>query len=175
MDTAPSVRRWVALRRAFVLFSGGSGSFSAAEAIESAALAFQSVHHIHGSDRLALGVFRVGDRVPDHILQENLQHPAGLLVDQTRDPLDAATASQTADGRFGDALDVITEHFTVPLGSAFAQSFASFPSARHDAASLRSLLSDKPTAAVSFYTQRPDLPEKRAERQRRGGEETESE
>lgn len=110
----------MALRRAFVLCWNKGGSYLAAEPVESAALSFQSVHHIHGSDRLALGVLGVGDRVPDHILQENLQHPAGLLVDQTRDPLDPTTPSQAADSWLGDALDVIAKHFAVPLCSAFA-------------------------------------------------------
>ena len=37
-----------------------------------------------------------------HVLKEDLEHTAGLLVDQTRDTLHTATASQAADGRLGD-------------------------------------------------------------------------
>ncbi|XP_034648645.1 uncharacterized protein LOC117888956 [Trachemys scripta elegans] len=42
-----------------------------------------------------------GHRIADHVLQENFQHPAGLFVDQPRDALHPAAASQTADRRLG--------------------------------------------------------------------------
>ena len=42
------------------------------EAIESTSLPLESIDHIHGGDGLPLGVLSVGDRVPDHILQEDL-------------------------------------------------------------------------------------------------------
>ena len=42
------------------------------EAIESPSLALESVDHIHGGNGLPLGVLSVGDRVSDHILQEDL-------------------------------------------------------------------------------------------------------
>ena len=44
-----------------------------AKAIQSPALPLEGIDHIHGSDSLPLGVFSVGDRVPDHILQEHLK------------------------------------------------------------------------------------------------------
>lgn len=37
-----------------------------------------------------------------------------------RDTLHAATAGKTTDGRFGNALDVVAEDFTVTLGTAFS-------------------------------------------------------
>ena len=48
----------------------------------------------------------VGDSVPDHVLQEHLEHTPGLLVDEARDTLDTSTASQTPDGGLGDACNV---------------------------------------------------------------------
>ena len=42
------------------------------EAIESTSLPLESIDHIHGGDGLPLSVLSVGDRVPDHILQEDL-------------------------------------------------------------------------------------------------------
>ena len=90
------------------------------EAVQSAALSLQSIHHIHGGDGLPLGVLGVGDGITDHVLQEHLQHTAGLLVDQTGDALHSAAASQTADSGLGDSLDVVTENFTVTLGASFA-------------------------------------------------------
>ena len=67
----------------------------------------------------------VGDGIPDDVLQEQLQHAPGLLVDQPRDPLDTSMSGQLPDGRLGDALlDVI------PLGSAFPKSLAPFATSR---------------------------------------------
>ena len=101
------------------------------EAVQGAALPLQRVNHVHGGHGLPLGVLGVGDGITDHVLQEHLQHTAGLLVDQTGDTLDSAAASQTADGGFGDSLDVITENFTVTLGASFTESFASLASSAH--------------------------------------------
>ncbi|RCN53557.1 core histone H2A/H2B/H3/H4 [Ancylostoma caninum] len=54
------------------------------ERIASAALALEGVDDVHGGDGLALGVLAVGDSVTDHVLKENLEDSAGLLVDETR-------------------------------------------------------------------------------------------
>ena len=54
--------------------------------------------------REVLGVLSVGDRVPDHILQEDLKNTSRLLVDQSRDSLDASPSRQPSDGRLGNAL-----------------------------------------------------------------------
>ena len=81
---------------------------SASEAIESTSLSLESVDHVHGGDGLPLGVLSVGDGVPDDVLKEDLQHSASLLIDESRDPLDASSAGQPPDGGFGDALDVVT-------------------------------------------------------------------
>uniref|UniRef100_A0A8C0Y1M6 Histone H4 n=1 Tax=Cyprinus carpio carpio TaxID=630221 RepID=A0A8C0Y1M6_CYPCA len=75
------------------------------EAVQGASLSFERVHNVHSGDGLSLGVLGVGDGVADHVLQEHLQHPAGLLVDQTGDALDSAAASETTNGGFGDSLD----------------------------------------------------------------------
>lgn len=99
---------------------------SAPEAVEGAALALERVHHVHGRDRLALGVLRVGDGVPDHVLQEHLEHPAGLLVDEAGDALDAAAPGQPPDGGLGDALDVVAQHLAVALGAPLAQALPAF-------------------------------------------------
>ena len=104
----------------------------AAEAVQSAALAFQSVDDIHGGDSLPLGVLGVGDGITDHVLKEHLEDTAGLLVDEARDSLDTTTTRQTADGGLGDTLDVITQHFAMTLGATLSESFASFTTSRHD-------------------------------------------
>ena len=101
------------------------------ESVQSAALSFQSIDHIHGGDSLPLGVFGVGDSVPDNILKEHLEHSTGLLVDQARDTLDSTTTSQSPDGGLSDALDVVSQHLTMTLGASLSKSLASFASSSH--------------------------------------------
>jgi hypothetical protein len=61
--TAPHLARWLGLL--------------VAEAVEGAALELEGGDHVHGGDGLPLGVLGVGDGVPDHVLQEDLEHAAG--------------------------------------------------------------------------------------------------
>ena len=84
-----------------------------AEAVEGLALALEGVDHVHGGDGLAASVLGVGDRITDDVLEEDLEDTAGLLVDEARDALHTATASQTADGGLGDALDVVAKDLAV--------------------------------------------------------------
>ena len=102
------------------------------ESVQSASLTLQSVHNVHGSHGLPLGVLCVCDGVTDHVLEEHLQHSTSLLVDQARDSLHTTTASETTDGWLGDTLDVITQHLPVTLGATLSESFASFTTSRHD-------------------------------------------
>ena len=103
----------------------------AAKAVEGAALALQSVDNVHGCDGLALGVLGVGDSVADHVLEEDLENTAGLLVDEARDALHATTAGETADGGLGDALDVVAKDLPVTLGASLAEALASLATSRH--------------------------------------------
>ena len=103
-----------------------------AEAVEGASLAFEGVHYVHGGDGLPLGVLRVSDRVPDHVLQKHLQYPAGLFINQTRYALDPTSAGQTPDGGLGDTLDIVTQNLTMALSAPLPQSFTTFASSRHD-------------------------------------------
>ena len=105
---------------------------STAEAIECSALALERVDDIHGSDGLPARVLGVRDRIANHVLEEHLEHTAGLLVDEARDALDATTASEAADGGLGDALDVVTKHLAVALGAALAEALAALAASRHD-------------------------------------------
>jgi hypothetical protein len=74
-------------------------------------------------------MLRIGDRVPDDILEKDLENTASLLVDETGDTFDTATTGETTDGGFGDSLDVVTEDFAVTLGASFSESFSSFAAA----------------------------------------------
>ena len=93
----------------------------ASESVESTALPLEGVDDIHGSYSLPLGVLSVGDRVPDHILQEDLvmnkstrayqgrnlthlKNTSCLLVNQSRNSLDAPPSRQPSDGRLSNAL-----------------------------------------------------------------------
>jgi hypothetical protein len=51
-------------------------------------------------------------------LQEDLEHATSLLVDKARDTLDTTTASEAADSRLGDTLDVVTQDLAVTLGTS---------------------------------------------------------
>ena len=101
------------------------------ESVQGASLPLQSVDDIHGGDGLPLGVFGVGDSVPDDVLEEHLEDTTGLLVDESGDTLDSATARQPPDGGLGDALDVVSQHLPVTLGASLAQSLASFATSGH--------------------------------------------
>ena len=101
-------------------------NFLTSEAVEGAALSLESVDDVHGSDGLPFGVFGVGDGIPDDVLKEHLEDTTCLLVDEARDTFDTSTTCQTADGGLGDALDVITQHLSVPLGASLSESLASF-------------------------------------------------
>jgi len=108
----------------------GAGYLSA-EAVQGAALSLEGVHDVKSGHGLAASVLSVGHGIADHVLEEHLQDAAGLLVDEARDALHATSARQSADSRLGDALDVVSQDLSVSLGSALAQSLASFSSARH--------------------------------------------
>jgi hypothetical protein len=86
---------------------------SAAEAVEGSALALERVDDVHGGDSLASGVLGVGDGVVDDVPEEDLEHTAGLLIDEPGDALHAAPPRQPPDRRLGDALDVVAEHLPV--------------------------------------------------------------
>jgi len=99
------------------------------ETVECLSLTLQGIDDIHGGDGLTTGVFSVGDRITDDILEEDLEDSTGLFVDETGDTLDTATTSETADGGLGDALDVVTKDFAMTLGSSLSESFPSFSTA----------------------------------------------
>ena len=101
------------------------------ESVEGTSLAFQSIDDIHGGDSLPLGVLGVGDGITDDVLKEDLEDTTGLFVDEARDALDTTTTRQTADGRLGDTLDVITQHLPVTLGASLSEPLSSFASACH--------------------------------------------
>ena len=101
------------------------------ESVQGASLPLEGVDNVHGGDGLPLGVFGVGDGIPDHVLKEDLEDATGLLVDEAGDPLDSSPPRQTADGGLGDALDVVPQHLTVTLGASLSQSLASFATSGH--------------------------------------------
>ena len=101
------------------------------ESVEGTSLPLEGIDDIHGGDSLPLGVFGVGDSIPDDVLKEDLEDSTGLLIDESRDTLDSSTASQTPDGGLGDSLDVITKYFTMTLGASLSESLSSFTSSGH--------------------------------------------
>ena len=124
---------WVLLWLFLVVFVVvGNGNKLASESVEGTALSLERVHDVEGRDGLAAGVLGVGDGVTDHVLEEDLEHTAGLLVDEARDTLDTASAGQTADGGLGNALDVVAQDLAVALSAALAEALAALAASRHD-------------------------------------------
>ena len=111
----------------------GSGPYGilTSKTIEGTALAFESIDYIHCCYCLPLGMFRVRHRVSDDVLQEHLENASGLLVDESRDALHTTSASQSANCRFGNSLDVITEDLAMPFCTSFSESLSSFASSSH--------------------------------------------
>ena len=73
---------------------GDDGQMSlTSESVQGASLPLESIDDIHGGDGLPLGVFGVGDGIPDDVLKENLEDSTGLLIDESGDTLDSTTAS----------------------------------------------------------------------------------
>ena len=123
----------MALKRAvWVLVELVKGLDLTSESVEGTALTLQSIDDIHGSDSLSLGVLGVSDGISDDIFKEDLEDTAGLFIDEAGDTLDTTTASETANGRLGDTLDVITQHFAMTLGASLSEALSSFAATRHD-------------------------------------------
>ena len=99
-------------------------SFLAAEAIEGAPLSSKRVDDVHGSDGLAAGVLSVGHSVADHVLEEDLEDGAGLLINESGYALHAASACKATDGRLGNALDVVPQNLAMTLCASLAQTLA---------------------------------------------------
>ena len=124
------------------------------ESVQGASLPLQSVDDIHGSDGLPLGVFGVGDSIPDDVLEEHLQDTTGLFVDQTADSLDTTSASKTTDGGLGDTLDVITKNLPVALGAPLSESLSSFAASSHVDVSCDDTRMKQKFGVQSLYSQR---------------------
>ena len=124
---------WVLMFGMVGLGGRESGAYGilASEAIQSLSLALQSIDDIHGRDCLPLGMLCVGDRVPDDVLKEHLENPTSFLVDEARNSLHTTPTSQTADGRLGDALDIVTEYLAVSLGASLSEPLSTFASSSH--------------------------------------------
>ena len=108
-----------------------AGRILTSETVEGLSLALEGIYDVHGCDSLTTSMLSVGHRVTDDVLKEDLEHTAGLLVDETGDTLDTATTSETADGGLGDALDVVAKDLAVTLGASLSKSLASFSATRH--------------------------------------------
>ena len=101
------------------------------ESVQGASLPLEGVDNVHGGHGLPLGVFGVGDGIPDDVLEEDLENSTGLLLDESGDTLDSTTTRQPSDGGLGDALDVVSQHLTVTLGASLSQSLSSFATSSH--------------------------------------------
>jgi hypothetical protein len=116
---------------------------STTKAVQGTTLAFQRVNNVQGRDRLALGVFGVGNRVTDNTLKEGLEHTSGIVIDHFRaglvcgepnawtqvrhtgwDTLDTSSAGKSPNRRLCDTLDVVTKDLAVTLRTTLAEALA---------------------------------------------------
>ena len=104
----------------------------AAEAVQGSSLTLECVHDVERCDGLALGVLCVCYCIANNIFQEDFHDASCFFVNQSRDSLYSASASQAADCRLRDALDVVAKYFAMALSTSFSQAFASFAASRHD-------------------------------------------
>jgi hypothetical protein len=101
------------------------------ESVERSSLSLERVDDIHCGDGLSSRVFGVGDGIADDMLEEDLEDSSGLLIDEAADSLDAASASETANGRLGDSLDVVAEDLAVTLSATLAETLATLAATGH--------------------------------------------
>ncbi len=69
-----------------------------AEPVQSAASLLEGENDVKGCDGLPAAMLGVRDGVTDQVLQEELQHGTGLLVDGAGNALHTTTVSQPPDG-----------------------------------------------------------------------------
>jgi hypothetical protein len=70
--------------------------------------------------------------VVTYTLEEVFQNSTSFLVNETRDTLDTATTSETANSRLGDALNVVSQNFTMALGTSFSETLATLSTAGYE-------------------------------------------
>ncbi len=66
----------------------------------------------------------VGDCVPEHIVEELVDHLPGVVVDGTRNSFDATSSSESPDGSVGDSVEC-GPFVASPVSFASCSSFAS--------------------------------------------------
>lgn len=119
--------------------------YLSSESVQRPSLSLERVHDIQSSHSLPSSVFSVGHCVSDDVFEENLEHISGFVVDQATNPLDTTASCESADGRLGDALDVLTDDTSMTLlGTHFSESLAAFTTSNHDCKTHRFVLI-KPT------------------------------
>ena len=94
---------------------------SSSETVESSTLSLEGIDDVESGDGLSLGVFSVGDRVSDDVLEERSEDSSGLLIDVRADSLDTTSTCESSDSGLGDAHDGLLEGLAgEPLGSLLA-------------------------------------------------------
>ena len=101
-----------------------------AKTIEGFPLTLEGVDDIHGCNSPALRVVGVCDSIMDEILEEDLEDATGFLVDETRQTLDTAPTSKTADSSLRNPINVAAKNLAVAHGNGFQRN-ASLASAHH--------------------------------------------
>ena len=93
-----------------------------AESVEGLSLSLESVVDVHGGDGASSGVLGVLDRIPDVVLEEDVEDTTRFFADESGDALDTSPARKTTDGGLRDTLDVVTKGLFVTLGASLSPS-----------------------------------------------------
>ena len=92
-------------------------------------MSLESIDDVESGDGLSLGVFGVGDRVSDNILEEASENKSGLVIDERADSLDTTSSGESSDGWLGHShdggLDRLLGH---SLGSGLASDLSELTS-----------------------------------------------
>merc|ERR1719499_1262270 len=93
-------------------------------------LTLQGINHIKRRYSLSPCVLCVCDRISNHLLKKLLKDTSRFIVYQSGDTLHASTSRKTSNRWLRNTLDVISQDFSVTLGTSLAKTFATFSSSK---------------------------------------------
>ena len=92
-------------------------------------MSLESIDDIEGGDGLSLGVFGVGNRVLDDVLEELSEDNSGLVIDEGADSLDTTSSGESSDSWLGDTKNGVLDGFgSESLGSSLSSDLSELSS-----------------------------------------------
>ena len=92
-------------------------------------MSLESIDDIEGGDGLSLGVFGVGNRVLDDVLEELSEDNSGLVIDEGADSLDTTSSGESSDSWLGDTKNGVLDGLgSESLGSSLSSDLSELSS-----------------------------------------------